>query len=199
MISRQYVYTFRASRAKSSRCALDSARGYEMASPTNCVQVASAVLPWLSAIGPTVVALIAAVIAGTIAYRQWRTAHQQAETARKKLKFDLFTMRYEVYTACRDLLASVTTKGTPEREHLTVYFSKMKQARWLFDPNVFQFLDDILMRNAIQLIITGQQSHSASGAEKEQCEQRLREIRLRMSAAYDELDKWFAPYMTLEH
>jgi hypothetical protein len=50
---------------------------------------------YIQALGPTVVAVVAAGIAGYIAWRQWRTAHD-------KLSFDLFecppsTLRHAYY------------------------------------------------------------------------------------------------------
>jgi hypothetical protein len=55
-----------------------------------CVQL-------VQALGPTVVAVIAAFIAGYIAWRQWRTAHD-------KLSLDLFEKRFAVYEATKNFL-----------------------------------------------------------------------------------------------
>ncbi|KZE52985.1 hypothetical protein AVW14_09790 [Stenotrophomonas maltophilia] len=44
-----------------------------------------------------------AVAVGYVAYRQWRTAQQQASTARNKLQLDLFDRRLAVYEAVRSV------------------------------------------------------------------------------------------------
>ena len=63
-----------------------------------CVQYVQALEP------PTFVAIVAAGIAGYIAFRQWRTAHD-------RLSFDLFEKRYAVYQATQGLISTLHTNS----------------------------------------------------------------------------------------
>lgn len=46
-----------------------------------------------TALGQTLVPLAVGAIAALIAWRQWKTAEQQAKTARSRLRFDLYERR----------------------------------------------------------------------------------------------------------
>lgn len=48
---------------------------------------------------------------GYVAYRQWRTAQQQAVTAQKKLKADLFERRLKAFEALEATVEAIRTEG----------------------------------------------------------------------------------------
>lgn len=76
---------------------------------------------------------------GYIAYRQWRTAQQQAETARNTLKYDLFDRWLKVYDALRESAHYATTadwREEPEQK----FFDNIKELRWLFGKPIYDFV-----------------------------------------------------------
>jgi hypothetical protein len=84
---------------------------------------------YAKALGAPIVALVAALIAGSIAYRQWRTA-------RNKLKLDLFEKRLQVYEAAVEVINLMTRPYAPDREELDKQVAKFVSARWLFGKDV---------------------------------------------------------------
>src|SRR6516165_2867269 len=77
---------------------------------------------YVQALGPTVVAVIAALIAGYIAWRQWRTAHGQWRTAHDKLSFDLYEKRFAVYEATESFLTTAIVVGRITEEDCKALF-----------------------------------------------------------------------------
>jgi hypothetical protein len=77
----------------------------------------------IRAVGPTIVAIIAAAIALVIGWRQWRTSHD-------KLKFDLFERRYVVYEATQKLIWGTLAKGRLDEDSLHYSMSEAKE--WNF-------------------------------------------------------------------
>jgi len=76
----------------------------------------------IQALGPTVVAIIAALIAGYIAWRQWRTAHRQWRTAHDQLSFDLYEKRFAVYEATQSFLTTAIVVGRITEEDCKALF-----------------------------------------------------------------------------
>ena len=58
-----------------------------------------------------VATLGAASAVAVFAYRQWRTADEQAKTALDKLKLDLFERRYAIYVELKKVLKTVLNEG----------------------------------------------------------------------------------------
>ena len=88
---------------------------------------------YVQALAPTFVAIVAAGIAGYIAFRQWRTAHD-------RLSFDLFEKRYAVYQATQGLIS--TLHGlTPE--DMGEFYEGIRGAEFLFDGETRKFLMNI--------------------------------------------------------
>ncbi|MBF9172349.1 hypothetical protein ABFU49_16700 [Xanthomonas campestris pv. campestris] len=85
--------------------------------------------------------LAVACAVGYIAYRQWRTAQQQAETARNKLKHDLFERRLKVYDALRES-AQYAFSARPDENAEQRVAGNLKELRWLFGKPVHDFVWD---------------------------------------------------------
>lgn len=83
--------------------------------------------------------LAVACAVGYIAYRQWRTAQQQAETARNKLKHDLFDRRLKVYDALRES-AQYAFNARPNENAEQRVADNLKELRWLFGKPVYDFV-----------------------------------------------------------
>ncbi|MGO1073186.1 hypothetical protein [Lysobacter sp. CA199] len=99
---------------------------------------------YVSAIAQPIVALLVACLAAWIAYRQYRTA-------RNKLKLDLFDRRFLVYEAARKALTQAYGHGKLEPSQQFEYLSSVQAARWLFGPEVQEYLETTLWHKFVDL------------------------------------------------
>jgi hypothetical protein len=97
-------------------------------------------LPWwvlyVQALAPSTVAIVAAFIAGYIAFRQWLTA-------RDRLCFDLFEKRFAVYETTKKLINTAALQGQITQEDLGEFYSGIRGAEFLFDGETREFLNTI--------------------------------------------------------
>lgn len=100
---------------------------------------------YASAIATPIVAIVAAGIAASIAYRQWRTAQN-------KLKLDLFEQRYAVFKAASDLLLMMRRVKTVDGYKLAELMSNMQGAEFLFSQDVATYLQGTLVSRALQVL-----------------------------------------------
>ena len=148
---------------------------------------------YVSAIGTPVVAMLAAIIAGLITWGQWKTA-------RDRLKLDLFDKRLVIYQVARDFLASVMTSGKVNEKELFKFSMAMREAKWLLNADVAQYLNETLRNKAIYLQVLDQELPTISpGAERTRNVHRQSEIKKWINAQYDVLDKKFASFLQLQH
>jgi hypothetical protein len=94
-------------------------------------------LQYIQALGLTVVAIIAAGIAGYIAWRQWRTAHY-------RLSFDLYEKRFKVYEAINLFI----TRATAQERYLThidieALHNGIRGGEFLFGGDARKLVNDI--------------------------------------------------------
>ena len=92
-------------------------------------------------------ALLTPFVAVAGAYIAWR----QSAIARNKLKLDLFDRRFKVYDEARALLAMVLTTGRVSEEGLYKFGAGTREARWLFDKSIDDYLKLQLWNNAVDL------------------------------------------------
>jgi len=91
----------------------------------------------VQALGPTFVTIVAALIAGFIAYRQWKTAHD-------KLRLDLFDKRFAIYRAYFHASAAALGRW-PNREEVLSEFTSLKgQSNFLFGADASRFIDEAM-------------------------------------------------------
>jgi hypothetical protein len=92
---------------------------------------------YIQALGPTFVAIVAAGIAGYIAWRQWRTAHD-------KLTFDLYEKRFEIYQAVKlftDLADMLS--GQVNNKEIGALYKGIRGAEFLFGGKTRKLVRDI--------------------------------------------------------
>lgn len=87
---------------------------------------------WLSAFGP----LIVSVGVGYVAWQQW-------QTARHKLKLDLFDRRLRVYQATKDLVNTMMLHGRISDEELGRFYADIRGAEFLFDSDLRSYYTKI--------------------------------------------------------
>lgn len=157
----------------------------------------------VQAIATPVVALIAAAIASTFAYRQWKTADAAKETARNKLKLDLFDKRFAIYSAAAQLTVYMSDNKARDNDQVKLLLSKLAGAEFVFDEAIDHYLTENLMGNTAKCMSL---MYAAMKAEREGDAQK--------AAAYAEERKehciWFdeqlpvlkdkmRPYLLLTH
>lgn len=92
-------------------------------------------------------AIVAAGIAATIAYRQWRTASHQAEIALDKLKHDTFDDRHAVVAAAEEMIDTALRQhavGQEPFEKLHELNGKLKVGRFYFGASIYRHLEKIV-------------------------------------------------------
>lgn len=90
----------------------------------------------VEALGPTIVALVAlvvAAIAGLITYRQWRTTHDT-------LRLGLFKKRYAIFEATMTILAETVSRGTVTSNEIRQWYRSIKGAEFLFSKKIVEYL-----------------------------------------------------------
>jgi hypothetical protein len=127
---------------------------------------------WISVLSACLTPAIA-VLTGYIAYRQWRTADL-------KLRLDLFDRRHEVYTAAREMLASVIRTGNVSDEELIRFTDGTHDARWLMNRKAAGYLQKELYDKLIDLQTLQKSTAGLSPQE-----------RVKNLASQAELKKWF--------
>jgi hypothetical protein len=112
---------------------------------------------WLSAhisalkdFAAPVATIFAASVAAWIALRlgkgQVAIARSQADIARDKLKFDLFEMRYDIYSKLKELIEytqSVHDYEKIDSMRVRALYVKLDEARFFFDPTVISFINEV--------------------------------------------------------
>lgn len=136
---------------------------------------------------------VVAVLGSFIAFRQWRLAQN-------KLKFDLFDRRLGVYKAATQLIATISHSGTIEDSDTHAFLIATKEAKWILNFQIADYLDKKIYESAIDLQtlnseLNGLQGDNARRANIEQ--QRL--LKHWFSDQYPVIDQLFAPFLTLHH
>lgn len=93
---------------------------------------------------PHWIATVSALLVPTVAVAAVCIARMQADTARKKLKLDLFDKRFAVFTVTRDTLAHVVEHQGWNQEVKQAYVAGTRGAKFLFDEATHRFLNEEL-------------------------------------------------------
>lgn len=147
---------------------------------------------YVKALGTPTIALLAATAAGWVAHRQWITA-------RNKLKLDFFDRRMEIYRLAVAMLQTVRKSHLADYSSIEKLESSLNSARWLFDPSMELFLNELALRcvgymnerpsPGIGLSEDDLARALTSATEREECYQKERRL----------LDATFAPFLSLQH
>lgn len=146
---------------------------------------------YVKALGTPMVALLASVIAGFIANRQWKTA-------RNKLKLDLFDKRIAIYKLALNALQNIRTDkmNVMAVEELE---NSLHAARWLFNTEVAIYLHELALRT---YRTSGPSLHSGANLTETEFAEALTELE-KYEAAYQQersaLDQKLAAFLALEH
>jgi hypothetical protein len=134
-----------------------------------------------------------AVIGSFIAYRQWRTAQN-------KLKLELFDRRFNVYLAATTLLASIMGSGKAKDEDLFKFLSATRDAKWLLNIDVANYMDKELYHKAVELMTFSDMLEGVPPGEERTANIRKQaEIKKWFLTQYEVLDEKFSSFLKLAH
>ncbi|CCP16105.1 hypothetical protein [Stenotrophomonas maltophilia] len=143
---------------------------------------------------------LVAIAVGGIAWRQWRTAVQQAETARNKLIADLFDRRYKIYSRFRELVQTAMVGRQKEMDHALIEISMLKhEMRWVFGNEVVQKLDEQVISTLTPMALARTNMQSSEGEQYRQHTADYRAARDRADASTRFIPKIFEDSLTLRH
>ncbi|WP_417534974.1 hypothetical protein [Marinobacterium stanieri] len=143
---------------------------------------------YISAIGIPMIAALAA----WIAFRQFHIA-------RNKLKLDLFDKRMEVYGAVRDSLKSIAQQGNLTPEQQVQYLQGTRSARWLFGPEVSEYIDKTLWHRIVDLELYHSMSKDHKEPDRSKYIKERAETMKWMIRQHEEFDALVEQYLTIRH
>lgn len=143
---------------------------------------------YISAIGIPMIAALAA----WIAFRQFHIA-------RNKLKLDLFDKRMEVYGAVRDSLKSIAQQGNLTPEQQVQYLQGTRSARWLFGPEVSEYIDKTLWHRIVDLELYHSMSKDHKEPDRSEYIKERAETMKWMIRQHEEFDALVEQYLTIRH
>ena len=134
-----------------------------------------------------------AILGAFIAYRQWRLAQS-------KLKLDLFDRRLSVYEAARTLVSSIMTSGKAKDEEVFRFMVATREAKWLLNASIAEYLDNELYGKAINLQMLASELEGVPvGDERTKNVRQQAEIKKWLLAQLAVLDAKFSPFLQLQH
>jgi hypothetical protein len=134
-----------------------------------------------------------AVLGSLIAYRQW-------SLAQNKLKLDLFDRRFSVFDASRSLITSIMNKGKAMDEDILKFSIATREAKWLFNASLAEYLDKQLYEKAIDLqTLEAELDGVPAGDERSNNIYAQADIKKWFAAQLMVLDEKFSPYLQLQH
>ena len=143
--------------------------------------------------------LVAAAV-GAIAWRQWRTAQQQAETAHKKLIADLFDRRFQLYSRFRDLVHTVMVSNGKELDHSLIEISMLKhELRWVFGKELVNELDTKVISKFTPMALAKANMQSTEGTQYSMHAEEYRQARKRADLGTTLIPEIFEESLTLRH
>lgn len=137
-----------------------------------------------------IVASAIAAFAATMAYFQWRTAHQ-------RVVLDLFDRRNEVYIELRNGATAIVSAGKAGSEVETQLIRAVEKARFYFGDDVVSELDEFLV-SAIHIDYYASEIEGAQGDEKRDLIAKRRLSLNKIEEFSKRAPELFIPYMRLD-
>ncbi|HEL3770859.1 hypothetical protein I5U03_11955 [Stenotrophomonas maltophilia] len=144
--------------------------------------------------------LVAAAV-GVIAWRQWRTAQQQAETARKKLIADLFDRRFKAYDKFVDHISNAFYGDKDEVKNaekaVADAHALLHEIRWLFGEDVTTKLRKQIIEPVERLVSVRGRLSAANGPDYIALVEEYRNLRKKADIASAHIASLFDAHLTL--
>ena len=129
-----------------------------------------------------------------IAWQQWKTA-------RNKLKFELFQKRMDVYQSTRRVLDAFLASYRITPEDLSEYQKGIQMAKWVFNPELAQFLQETLWERLTGLNLNQTMTKDEDRNHPEYRTHQIQELESKrwLLEQGKILDDKFEKYMCLKH
>lgn len=148
---------------------------------------------------PHWITVISAILTPIVAVLGIWIAHEQKETARRKLKLDLFDRREAVYRAARTAIGIAVTTSKFGYDSEIEYLAGTGGAKWLFKDDLANYLENDLWDRLADLIrVNGQLDGLQASPERTQLFREQSRVLSGLSAQYKVLDEKFLPYLKLD-
>lgn len=155
-----------------------------------CIRCPPIDIHWTVYLNSVLTPLIAIIVA-YIAWRQW-------ETAKEKIKLDLFDRRFSVYNAVRECLLLSVTRAELSSDEKYNYSVGVLGSKWLFNDAIFNYLNKDLGGSVLELYGLGP-ALSGNPIFDEQTRARRYELVGLLNEQLMMLDKKFEKFMQLKH
>ncbi|MBV8247421.1 MAG: hypothetical protein JO200_03130 [Comamonas sp.] len=157
----------------------------------------------LKAVAPLIAALLAAGVGAWVAHKfgtiQAGIARQQAETAARKLKLDVFDRRLTSYKAIKAFITNAFHTGNFTPDERLNYLTELGTARWIFTPRVYAYLQGDLLQVLDEmhrtLMCTKDIQHRPDGAHVQQDRNEAYES---MRLQFRRIEEVFGPDLQLQ-
>jgi hypothetical protein len=157
------------------------------------VAVCGGALLWWRVTAPAaqvVTTLVLGLVAGYIAWRQWRTAQD-------RLVLDLFDRRFQVFYDLTRAIAEAFNKSLVSVDDLNKFDVARERARFLFGPEVPEYLQ-LVRRHLIELIAKERVvSEMPEGEARTRTENQLVAAQSEMHMFYGKLVGLMTPYLRM--
>lgn len=140
-------------------------------------------------------AYVSALLLPTVAGFAGWIAHQQAQTARAKLKLDLFERRLAVRNAVYEWI-SASLNNPIRDEQDGKFFTACNEAKWLFDSEIYQYLQDTLWDSRCRLMELDVQVGEGGGPDHAAMIKERAALVKWLFAQRGDLDEKLAPYLS---
>jgi uncharacterized tellurite resistance protein B-like protein len=155
-----------------------------------CAETSTPFIDYFSAIAPSIIALIAVIIAS-----------QQWFTNRNQLKNQLFDRRIEIYQSITRFISEMLV-GDPahEEEERTRFLRATKDAYFLFDEDIKTLVEEIRLKtNELRSYSRELQSSNITEEERKVNIQKQRELHDWLENTLKTIEPRFIKYLKLKH
>lgn len=155
---------------------------------------------------PVLAACIAGVVAwkfgaiqAGIARQQAATAAAAAQTAKSKLKLELFERRYELYELTVRTIENLGILSEDQKVKDLIFLFEVRKARWIFGPDVQDFLQEVVWPAMTNFRLAQTElEHATEPEERHAAALKLTNQRMRLLELSGKATELFSPYIQLE-
>jgi hypothetical protein len=149
---------------------------------------------YITAIATPAIAIVAAAIAGLIAYRNWRTAQN-------KLKLDLFEKRHKLFQDLNRIRGKIAIGSFGgDDDTYTDFLALRTQMRWMFDKKINSYMNNFHDHVRMYYVLHGLfENDLETQPTTNEAEAKKQEIKEWMSKQRIEMLNVFSSALTLSH
>jgi hypothetical protein len=123
-------------------------------------------------------------------------AYQQYQVNLRKFNLDLFEKRYAIFDALKKVMYQVTREAAIENIHINEYKTNISDARFLFNSDVTDYLQEVLNKSA-ELHMHQARLRTAEGTAKTDIIDQEHQVILWFAEEINNFQSPFFPYMAM--